>query len=83
MKKQNLRKLSRADLMELLLKQTKRADELEERAAVLEEALASRDLAASRAGSLAEASREINRIFEAADTAARQYVASVRRQADR
>ena len=80
-KRKELKRLSRSELLELLLEQTKRADELETRVTELEQKLEDRSLMVSQAGSLAEAALKINQVFEAADAAARQYLDNVRRTA--
>lgn len=79
MKDKELRKLSRQELLELLIEQTKRADELQEKIDMLEEQLGQRDLTINNAGSLAEAALRINKVFEAADRAVAQYIESVKK----
>lgn len=77
-----LRKLSRADLLELLLKETQENERLR---AELEEAnkkLADRTILIEDSGSLAEAALRMNGVFEAADRAVRQYLENVRRMAE-
>lgn len=77
-----LRKLSRADLLELLLKETQENERLR---AELEEAnkkLADRTILIENSGSLAEAALRMNGVFEAADRAVRQYLENVRRMAE-
>ena len=81
-KTKELKRLSRSELLELLLAQTKRADELEAHVAELEQKLADRNLLVAETGTLAEAAMKINQVFEAADAAARQYLENVRRIAD-
>lgn len=76
-----LRRLSRAELLEMLLAQTEENDELRRRLEKAEKALEDRRIVVSRAGSLAEASLQLNQVFEAADRAARQYVENVQRLA--
>ena len=74
-----LRKLKRADLLELLLAQVKENEELRRQ---LEEARArerDRTIALSEAGSIAEASLKLSGIFEAAQAAASQYLENVER----
>lgn len=71
-----LRRLSRRDLLELLLEQTRRSEAL---AAELEQtraALADRTLRVQNAGDLAHAVLEVNGVMEAAQAAARQYLES-------
>lgn len=72
-----LKKLSRADLLELLLIQTKENErlraELEQAHAQLED----RRLRVSKAGSIAKAALEINGVMEAAQEAANQYLENI------
>lgn len=76
-----LRKLSRAELLELLIAQTEENERLTQQLAAAEEALADRRLAIEQAGTLAEAALRLNGVFEAADQAAQQYLENVRRMA--
>jgi len=79
MKDKELRRLSRQELLEMLIEQTKRADELQEKLNQLEAQLESRELTINNAGSLAEAALRINKVFEAADKAAAQYIEAVKK----
>lgn len=74
MKNKELKKMSRAELLELLLDQTKEAEQLRERLEEAQARLAERDLRLQNAGDLAHAVLEINGVMEAAQAAARQYV---------
>ena len=74
-----LKRLSRLDLMELLLREVKRNKELEARNAELEEKMKSREILLSDAGNIAEASLALSGIFEAAQKAADDYLLNVRR----
>ena len=76
-----LRRLSRAELLEMLLAQVEENERLKARLEEAKRALEDRRLAVSRAGSLAEASLQLNEVFAAADRAARQYVENVQRLA--
>lgn len=76
-----MKKLRRAELLEMLIEQTKRGDALEQEIALLREQLQSRELSLREAGTLAEASIRINAVFEAADAAAAMYLENVRRLA--
>ena len=76
-----LRRLSRAELLEMLLAQTEENERLRERLEDAEKALEDRRIDIAKAGSLAEASLKLNDVFLAADQAARQYVETVRRLA--
>ena len=76
-----LRRLSRAELLEMLLAQVEENKELRQRLDEAERTLEDRRIAVARAGSLAEASLQLNQVFEAADRAARQYLENVERLA--
>ena len=80
--RQELRHLKRQEILELLLEQTRRADTLEQHVKELEEQLENRDITVRKAGTLAEAALQINKVFEAADAAARQYYMNVQRLTD-
>lgn len=77
-----LQRLSRTELLELLIAQ------MEENALLklqLKSAMAQlehKNIEILKAGSLAEAALELNGIFQAADAAAKQYLDNVRRLAD-
>lgn len=77
-----LRKLSRADLLELLLKESKENEKLRMELEQAKEQLASRKIEIDTAGSIAEAALRLNGVFEAAEQAAAQYVENVRRIAE-
>lgn len=74
-----LRRLSRAELLEMLLAQTEENDRLKKRLEEAEKALEDRRVDIARAGSLAEASLQLNQVFVAADQAAKQYLENVER----
>lgn len=78
----NLKKLGRRELMEMLLEVSKENDALRERVSELEEQLESREIMLEEAGSIAEASLRINEVFEAAEKAAEQYLANVKRMTE-
>lgn len=77
-----LRKLSRSDLLDLLLRQTREIEQLREELQEAEEQLASRRLAVDEAGSIAEASLQLNGVFEAAQSACAQYIENVRARSE-
>lgn len=66
-------RLSRQELLEVLVKQSRRIDELEAQLKEANEKLAQRELIVGSAGTLAEAALKLNHIFEDADAACRQY----------
>lgn len=77
MKDKDLRKLSRKQLLELLLMQTERADELEKKLKSTEEQLRDRQLTEMQAGNIAEAAIRLNNVFESAQAAADQYLENI------
>lgn len=77
-----LKRMSRAELLELLIEQMEENERLRQSLAKANAALADRQITLDRAGSIAKAALELNKVFEAADLAARQYVENVRRVAD-
>ena len=82
MTEKELKKLSRKQLLELLLKQTEHSEQLQLQVDQLQEQLRSRRLAIRNAGSLAEASLRLNDVFEAAQAAADQYLENVRKNSE-
>lgn len=78
MKEKELRRLSRADLLEMLIDQSKEMQELKERLAVAEAELERREIIIGSSGSIAEASLRLSGIFEAAQTACEQYIDNIR-----
>lgn len=79
MTEKELRKLSRAELLELLLIQAKEAEQLRKRLERAEEKLCDRQLQVLEAGNLAQAALAINGVMEAAQAAADQYLANIAR----
>lgn len=74
-----LKKLHRSDLLELLIAQEKENEQLRSQVAQLKERLADRTIALEQAGSIAEASLQINGVFQAAQDAAAQYLENIQR----
>ena len=68
-----LRKLSRAELLEMLIEQSGEMQKLREKLAVAEESLRNREIAIEKSGSIAEAALQLNGVFEAAQLACQQY----------
>lgn len=73
-----LRRLSRAELLEMLLAQIEKNEKLDKRLKAAEAALAERQIMIEQSGTLAEAALRLNGVFEAADQAARQYLENIR-----
>ena len=72
-----LRKLSRTELVEIIYELQKQNESGAEEIKQLRMQLEDRTVAAESAGSIAEAALKLNGVFEAAQNAADQYVASV------
>lgn len=81
MTEKELRRLSRAELLEMLLAQTEENRKLRARLETAEKTLADRRIVMERAGSMAEAALKLNGVFESADKAARQYLENIQRMA--
>ena len=75
----DLKRLRRDELLEMLIVQSKKMEQLQEELDAARAALESREIMLQEAGSIAEASLRINGVFEAAQAAAQQYLENVRR----
>ncbi len=75
-----LQKQSRAELLRMLLEQTREMEHLRDELNKAREQLQSREILLAEAGSIAEASLRLNRIFEDAQQAADQYLENVIRK---
>lgn len=78
-----LKKLSRADLLELLLNQIKENEELQKKIDELQDQLDSRLIMIDNAGSIAEAALEINNMFMTAQKTYEQYMTNMQFLNDR
>lgn len=76
-----LRKMSRRELMEMLLEQSKEVERLRAELEQAKQKLRSRQILLREAGSIAEASLRLNEVFESAQKAADQYLLNVKRLA--
>ena len=74
-----LKKLNRAKLLELLLEQSREIDRLQAELEETREALQERNLKIESCGSIAEAAAEVNSLFHAAQRAADMYLLNVQR----
>lgn len=74
-----LKRLSRSELLELLLVQTRERERLEKELEEARKMLEDRQLRIDKAGDLAHAALEINGVMEAAQAAARQYLENIER----
>ena len=70
----DLRKLNRQELLEVLLELTQENEELKAELEKTNRKLQSKRIALEEAGNIAEASLRLNRVFEAAQNAADQYI---------
>lgn len=73
-----LRKMSRGELLEMLVEQSHENDKLRAKVEQMQQQLSDRQLRIDQAGSIAEASLQINQVFEAAQQAAEQYLENIR-----
>lgn len=80
MAKRELRRMNRMELIEIIYALKQHEEELEQQNAKLRRQLADRTLRLEQAGSIAEASLLLNRVFEAAQAAADQYLESIKAQ---
>ena len=78
MTEKELRRLSRADLLEMLIAQSEELRDVKERLKSAEAILASRVIEINTAGSIAEASLRLKGVFEAAQAACEQYMENIR-----
>ena len=74
----DLRRLSRAELLDILYEQQRRYEDSLAENQVLRQQLEDRTLRIASAGSIAEAAIQVNGVFEAAQAAADQYLTSVK-----
>lgn len=82
---QNLKKLNRSDLLEILLTQSRKIDELnleiqqlQQQLQETKQQLESRHIDLVEAGSIAEAAVRLNGVFEAAQAACDQYMENIK-----
>lgn len=76
---QELKRLGRKELLELLIRQSREIERLRKELATCEAERDSRTLKQTDAGTMAEASLSIHRVLEATDEAAAQYLDNIRR----
>lgn len=76
-----LQKLNRAELLEMLLIQSKKIKKLENDIEDLNAKLEDKRIKIKDSGSMAEAAMKLNEVFEAADKAAAQYLDNAARNA--
>ena len=81
MTEKDLKKLNRYQLLELLIVQTERANELQARLDEAEKKLTEHELKVSSLGSIAEESLYISEVFKSAQKAADMYVEAAKKHA--
>ena len=74
-----IRKLSRLELLELMVTISEENDDLRQKADDLQKQLDARSIDIDSAGSIAEASLELSGVFEAAQDAADRYLENIRK----
>lgn len=74
-----LRKLSRAEMLEMLLMQSKSMEELQNRLVQVERRLKEQTPRIQKAGSIAEASLRLGGVFEAAQRSADLYLSNIKK----
>lgn len=82
MTKKELKRMSRLELLELLLEINQENEQLREENARLKERWRSRRIKMEKAGSIAEAALALNHVFEVAQAAADQYLEGVQALVD-
>ena len=78
MTEQDLKKLRREDLIEIIYKLQENEQQLNEKLEAAQKQLNDKNLKISESGSIAEATARLNGLFEAAQATADDYVAQVR-----
>lgn len=74
-----LRRLGRSELLEMLIAQAAENDQLKTKLEQAEAQLRDRRIEIDKAGSLAEAALSLNGVFQAAESAAQQYLENIER----
>ena len=83
MNEQDLRKLNRSELLEILIQQGEELESLRAKLQDHELQLQSRKLQVEQAGSIAEAAVSLSGVFEAAEEAAAQYLENIREHSEK
>lgn len=83
MTEQELQRLNRKDLLEIMVEQGRELEALKKELNEAKEALQSREIALDEAGSIAVAALQINGIFEVAQAASQQYIENIKKLNER
>lgn len=78
-----LKRLSRADLLEMMIALSKENEQLRTELSETRQQLADRIISIEEAGSIAEASLRLNGVFEAAQNACEQYIKNISLKSER
>ncbi|MBP3673357.1 MAG: hypothetical protein J6J18_05955 [Oscillospiraceae bacterium] len=82
MTERELKRLSRTDLLTMMLSLSKENEQLRQQIEQMQQQLSSRTIAIQESGSLAEAALLLNGIFEAAQAACEQYTENIRQRSE-
>jgi len=82
MTNKELKKLSRTDLLKMLIAQSKEMEALKKQLKEANEMLEDRRIMIENSGSIAEAALQLNGVFEAAQKAAAQYLENIQLKSD-
>ena len=77
-----LRRLSRGELLEMLIAQMEENQLLKQQLTEAQTQLNNRQIAIETSGSIAEAALKLNGVFQAAEEAAQQYIENIKRKAE-
>lgn len=83
MTEKELRRMSRSELLEMLIAQMEENKSLKAQLKEANAALESRQIEIEKSGSLADAALRLSGVFEAADRAARMYLENLRTQEEK
>ena len=72
-----LKRMSRGELLEMLIQQSKELERLRKQLDAAQTALQNREIAITNAGSIAEAALQLNGVFTAAQDACQQYMENI------
>ena len=81
MTEKDLRKLRRADLLEMLVEQARRFEALQKELEAAKKELETRKISISETGSMAEAALKVSGVFDDAQDAAKVYLENIRQRA--
>lgn len=82
MTEKELKRLSRSELLQMLITQAEENKALQDRVEATEKQLKDRQITIEQSGSLAEVALSLNGVFQATDAAARQYLENIKRMND-